>query len=136
MAHVNRSPRDVEELLPLLRERNFERGESLWLAGDPADKLYILAEGQLKSYRVSRDGAEVILLIQSAPDVAGEVGLFHPGGVRLVNVTARTRTRCLTLTRAQVVSFLSRHPVTMERMLERLSRIAERTADAFTGVAF
>jgi CRP-like cAMP-binding protein len=130
------APRDVLELLPLLRERDFERGESLWSAGDPADKLYILTEGQLKSYRVSRKGAEVILLIQSAPDTAGEVGLFHAGGVRLVNVAAMTRTRCLTLSRAQVVGFLSRHPVTMERMLERLSRIAERAANAFTGVAF
>jgi CRP/FNR family transcriptional regulator len=78
MAHVNRSPRDVEELLPLLRERNFERGESLWLAGDPADKLYILAEGQLKSYRVSRDGAEVILLIQSAPTSLARSGCSIP----------------------------------------------------------
>lgn len=127
---------DVEELLPDLRERAFDRGESVWFEGDPADALYIIVEGQLKSYRVGRDGGEVILLLQSGIDVAGEVGLFHPSGVRQVGVGAMVPTRCLTVAKAPLLAFLARHPEAMERMLERLSSIASRAAYSFSGVAF
>lgn len=127
---------DVEELLPDLRERSYARGESVWFEGDPAETLYIVAEGQLKSYRVGRDGGELILLLQSGVDVAGEVGLFHPSGARQVSVSAMLPTRCLSLRKAPLVAFLARHPAAMERMLERLSTIAGRAAYSLSGVAF
>ena len=127
---------DVEELLPDLRERSFARDESVWLEGDPSDSLYIIAEGQLKSYRVSPDGAELILLLQSGIDSAGEIGLFHPSGVRQVSVAAMMPTRCLILPKAALVAFLARHPVAMERMLERICSTAGKAAYSLSGVAF
>ena len=83
--------RDVDDLLPCLRQRAFARGESLWAEGDPAAALYIVVEGQLKSYRVSRDGVDLILGIVPSGHITGEVGLFHPSGVRQVCVTAMER---------------------------------------------
>jgi CRP/FNR family transcriptional regulator len=130
------SERDVEELLPALRERAYARGESVWLEGDPADSLHFLAEGQVKSYRVSRDGGEVILGFNSAVDILGEVGLFHPSGCRQVCVSAMEPARCLTLDRAALLTYLTRHPMAMQRMLERLSTVAVRAAYSFSGVAF
>jgi CRP-like cAMP-binding protein len=129
-------PDDVEELLPVLGERTLDRGESLWLEGDPAIALYVLVEGQLKSHRVGRDGGEVILLLQSDVDIVGEVGLFHPSGVRRVSVTAMTPARLLRIPKSPLLAFLSRHPVAMERMLERLSAVAGQAAYSFSGLAF
>ncbi len=128
--------RDVAELTPDLRERSFARGQTVWVEGDPADALYIVAEGQLKSYRVSREGREVILGIHSGGMMTGEVGLFHPAGTRWLSVAAMTPTRCLTLTKPPLLAFLSRHPGAMERMLELLSQAAVHAAYAFSGVAF
>ena len=128
--------RDVERLLPHLRERRFDRGESVWVEGDPAESLYVVAEGQLKSYRVSRDGVEVILGFNSSVDVMGEVGRFHPSGRRQVSVSAMERSRCLTVGRAPLLTFMAEHPVAMQRMLERLSAVAVRAAYSFSGVAF
>ena len=127
---------DVEELLPDLRERSFAPGESVWLEGDPSDALYIVAEGQLKSYRVGPDGGELILLLQSGVDSAGEIGLFHPSGVRQVNVAAMVPTRCLVLPKATLVAFLARHPRSMERLLERICAMAGKTAYSLSGMAF
>lgn len=127
---------DVEKLLPQLREHRFGRGQSVWLEGDPAKSLYVVAEGQLKSYRVSPDGTEVILGFNSGPDVMGEVGVFHPSGRRWVSVSAMEPSRCLSVGRAPLLAFLAEHPVAMERMLERLSRIAVQAAYSFSGVAF
>lgn len=127
---------DVEQLLPHLRERRFGRGESVWVEGDPAESLYVVAEGQLKSYRVSQDGGEVILGFNSSIDVMGEVGLFHPSGRRQVSVSAMEPSRCLTVGREPLLTFMAEHPIAMQRMLERLSTIAVRAAYSFSGVAF
>lgn len=127
---------DVEELLPHLTERRYDAGQILWVEGDPADTLYVLAEGALKSHRLSRDGREVILGFDVAVDIAGQVGLFHPSGKRQVNVTAMAPSRCLVLRRPLLVNFLSKHPTAMTRMLEDLSRLTVQAAYSFTGVAF
>lgn len=127
---------DVEELLPELRQRTYARGESVWLEGAPADALYVIVRGQLKSYRVSREGNEVIMLLNLSGEVTGEVGLFHPSGVRQVSVSAMEPTLCLTLAKAPLLAFMTRHPPAMERMLERLSEVAVKAAYLFSGVAF
>jgi CRP-like cAMP-binding protein len=127
---------DVEELLPLVRPLTFARGESLWNEGAPAGALYVVAKGQVKSYRVSREGAELILEIVSSGECTGEVGLFHPGGARLVSVSAMEPTICLTVAREPLVAFMTRHPPVMLRMLEKISATAGRAAYSLSDVAF
>jgi CRP-like cAMP-binding protein len=127
---------DVDELAPALVERTYARGQAVWVEGDPAVALHVLVEGQVKAHRVGRDGGEVIMGINRAVDVYGEVGLFHPSGVRRVSVTAMTPARCLTIAKAPLLRFLLGHPAAMERMLGRLSAIAGQAAYSFSGLAF
>ena len=127
---------DVEELVPHLIERPYAAGQSVWLEGDAAETLVIVAEGTLKSHRMSRDGVEVIVTINSAVDTTGEVGLFHPSRVRQVNLTAMAQSRCLLLHRRPLLEFLPRQPRSMERMLERIAGLTVRAAHSFTGMAF
>ena len=130
------SPLEVRELVPSLIERRFGRGASVWIEGDVADAVYIVADGQLKSFRVSSRGAEVIVRLHRAVDVTGEVGLFHPSGVRQVSLTAMEPTRCLALRRDPLLAFLARHPPALLRMLERLSTMAVLVVDSLSAVAF
>lgn len=127
---------DVEELLPDLRERAYARGGVVWLQGDPADAVVVVATGQLKAHRVSADGREVIVAVYSAVSTTGEVGAFHPAGVRWMGLTAMAPARCLMLRRAPLLSFLARHPIAMQRMLEQLSMAAVQAANSFSGLAF
>jgi CRP-like cAMP-binding protein len=128
--------RDVEELVPAARRLTFARGEILWTEGAAATALYIVVRGQLRSYRVSRDGLELILELIPSGDSTGEVGLFHPGGVRLVSVSAMEPTVCLAIDRAPLLAFMTRHPPAMLRMLESLSETAGRAAHSLIDVAF
>jgi CRP-like cAMP-binding protein len=127
---------ELEEVVPHLVERRYDGGQTVWVEGDPADALYVLAEGALKSHRLSREGGDVILGFDAAVDIAGHVGLFHPSGRRQVNVTAMAPSRCLLLRRPVLVDFLSRHPIAMERLLEELSSVTVQAAYSFTGMAF
>jgi CRP-like cAMP-binding protein len=127
---------DVEELLPHLTERRYDAGEVIWIEGDPADALHVLVDGTIKSHRLSRDGAEVILDMDIGVDITGEIGLFRPSGIRQVNVTAIEPSTFLLLRRRPLVAFLARHPVAMERMLEQLAGMTVQAAYSFTGMAF
>ncbi len=127
---------DVAELLPHLRERTYTAGQRVLLEGDRADSLFVLADGVLKTHRIGPEGSDVILGFNSAIDVAGEVGLFHPSGVRQVNVTAMSAALCLTLRREPLLEFMTQHPPVMNRFLERLSSVAVKAAYSFSSVAF
>ncbi len=127
---------DVDELRSDLSLRSFGRGQSVWLEGDRADALVILAAGQLKAHRVSPDGRELIVQVLTAVGVTGEVGLFHPAGVRWFGLTAMTPVNCLMIRRAPLLTFLGRHPAAMQRMLEQLSLTAMTAANSFSQTAF
>jgi CRP-like cAMP-binding protein len=126
----------VQELLPHVRRRSYGRGQPIWLEGDRANDLIIVAEGQIKAHRVNVDGREVILMVIPAVGMTGEVGLFHPRGTRWLGLTAMRPSVCLHIGRAPLLSFMSRHPAAMQRMLEQLSIAAVQAAYLFTGVAF
>lgn len=127
---------DVQELAPDLRERRYARGEAVWHEGDAATVLCVVAGGQLKAHRVSRDGREVIVEVYPAFSVTGEVGLFHPAGIRWLSLGAMEVSHCLMVPRAPLVGFLSRHPAAMQRMLESLSMAGVRAAYSYSGMAF
>lgn len=53
--------------------RVYERGEFIYRAGDPSNKLFIVHKGQVKIYRLSDSGKEQLLRILNPGDFAGEV---------------------------------------------------------------
>jgi CRP-like cAMP-binding protein len=130
------SLRDVGELVPYVGQLRFARGEMVWEEGAPSAALYVVVEGQLKAYRVSRDGTELILQVIPSGGIMGEVGLFHPSGVRRVCVGAMEPTTCLTIPREPLLAFMTRHPPAMLRMLESLSEIAVHAAYSASDIAF
>src|SRR5690625_4795793 len=51
--------------------RHFDRGASIYHAGDPADSLYIVAQGGLKLSRPSLDGYDVLVDVVGPGDFLG-----------------------------------------------------------------
>lgn len=75
---------DLEEpLLTALAERTSEhhlvRDEVLFMAGEPAQGLYVIASGAVCAFRESLDGREQIIHVESAGATIGEVPVFDNG---------------------------------------------------------
>jgi CRP/FNR family cyclic AMP-dependent transcriptional regulator len=70
---------DLAALAARAVERRLKRGEILFVAGDPAGGLYVVVEGAIRAYRVSADGREQILHVESAGATLGEVPVFDEG---------------------------------------------------------
>lgn len=64
----------LRQVAARFRPRRLERGEILFLAGEPADALHLLAEGRVKVARGGEEGRDVILRMIGPGDVFGAAG--------------------------------------------------------------
>lgn len=61
----------------LASKRAYRRGEVVFHAGDPADRVYLIKSGKVRLYRVSDDGRELTLGYLKPDDIFGEHTLFE-----------------------------------------------------------
>lgn len=66
----------LEDIYDLLNEKNYQKGETIFLSGDKGDSMFFLREGKVKITRNSPDGKEHIVKFIEPGEVFGEVILF------------------------------------------------------------
>ena len=86
----------LERVAASAGERTFGRGQFVFQQGDPGGVCYVIAEGSVKVYTTSADGAEVIHATLGPGDSFGELS-FLDGGARSATVEALSRTRLVVL---------------------------------------
>src|SRR5437660_11560140 len=60
-------------VLSMGRFRNFPSGEILVCLGDPAQELFLMIEGCVKTTQVTKNGEEVIVRLESPSDLFGTI---------------------------------------------------------------
>ena len=72
-----------EEVLELLAshavERRLDRGQILFTAGEPAEGLFVIAEGSVRAFRTGMDGREQVIHVERAVTTIAEVPVFDNG---------------------------------------------------------
>ncbi len=66
----------LESVLSISAEKPLKKGELIFSEGDPGSGFYIVAEGQVKIYKLSPEGREHILHIFGPGEPFGEVPVF------------------------------------------------------------
>jgi CRP/FNR family cyclic AMP-dependent transcriptional regulator len=67
---------DLENLLRVLRARDYSKNSVILFAHDPCDAFYVLLSGQVKVMLIAEDGREVILSLMHPGDFFGEQSLL------------------------------------------------------------
>jgi CRP/FNR family cyclic AMP-dependent transcriptional regulator len=67
---------DLENLLRVLRARDYAKNSVILFAHDPCDAFYVLLSGQVKVMLIAEDGREVILSLVHPGDFFGEKSLL------------------------------------------------------------
>ncbi|MBI4499678.1 MAG: Crp/Fnr family transcriptional regulator [Gemmatimonadetes bacterium] len=67
---------DLENLLRILRARDYAKNSVILFAHDPSDAFYVLLSGQVKVMLIAEDGREVILSLVHPGDFFGERSLL------------------------------------------------------------
>jgi CRP/FNR family cyclic AMP-dependent transcriptional regulator len=70
---------EVEALADRTLVRHFGPGEVLFREGDPCYGVFLLGQGQVKIFKTSPSGREIMLAVESAPSSVAEVPMFDGG---------------------------------------------------------
>jgi CRP/FNR family cyclic AMP-dependent transcriptional regulator len=116
-------------------ERVVERGQCVFIQGEPGDRMYVLAEGAVKLFLSSRDGGIVELVRHRAPAAFGEVALLDEGP-RSASAQAVERSTLLVMTRPELLRLLRSDDQVAESLLRILGAMVRRTTRQVSDLAF
>jgi len=102
-------------------EKEFNKGEIIFLEGDEGNGFFVIAEGRVKVFKVSKEGKEQILHILGLGQPFGEVPVFA-GQKFPANAQAIDKTRVLFFLRASIVNLISANPSLALNMLAVMSK--------------
>jgi CRP/FNR family transcriptional regulator len=125
--------RDVDaEVLRVLAghtvEKHLERDEILFLAGEEATGLYVIASGSVRAFRTGADGREQVIHVERAITTIAEVPVFDDGNYPST-VSAEEPTRVYFLDKKEVFALCLSHPqialAAAKLLAKRLRKCAE-----------
>lgn len=67
---------DIAAFLHQAEMREYQKGQTLFLLGDPAARFFVIMAGWIKLYRSTLEGEESVLAIFTRGDVFGEAAIF------------------------------------------------------------
>lgn len=106
--------RDLDqEVLTVLAKSSIEkrltRDQILFLAGEKAEGMYVIAKGSLRAYRTAPDGREQVMHVDKAVTTIAEVAVFD-GGNYPSTVAAEEESTVLFLERSKVIDMCFKYP--------------------------
>lgn len=72
----NLNPEEMERIAEIITDRDYKKGENIYLAGAAEERLYVINHGKVKIYKLSETGKEQIIRILYPGDFMGELSLF------------------------------------------------------------
>lgn len=123
------SRNELETINDHFVEIAFQTGDMVYMAGDPADHLYVVAEGKIKLLQHSITGHDVLLDILTTGDFFGNLAVF---GVQSYPDTAQAQAPCciLGIHSESFRQILDKHPKlamkTLQVLSERLTSANQR----------
>ena len=118
---------ELEQFVPLIREKTYPKGSVILFEHDPGDSLFIVREGRVKVVLVGEDGREVILGVLGVGEHFGELSLIDEQP-RSAHVIAMEDTSLLVLRHDDFKRHVETSPTVAWRMLVELSRRLRRAA--------
>jgi CRP-like cAMP-binding protein len=113
---------DRKRVAALAAVRDFERGEFLWHAGDPAENLTVIVRGRVKIVRHGESG-DVILELFGEGEPVGAIAVYnyipYPASAICLEPV-----RLLLLPRREYFELLDRHPEFARAIIRELTKLA------------
>ncbi len=126
---------DLEKIGAYARIRKLEPGETVFLKGDEASSMMVVASGMVRISSNSPDGKEVTLNIINPGEVFGEIALID-GDQRAADAVAVEKTELLTLSRGDFLPYLEKNPDVSLDLLKMLCRRLRTTSEQLEDFSF
>jgi len=110
----------LRTLLGRARIVKVQRGEVLFLRGEPCHGLHVVLDGAIRVYNSSSSGREQVIGVERAGSVIGELPLFD-GGNQPYSAEAMSPSRLLFIPREHFLTVIHAHPELMQAALRALA---------------
>ena len=115
--------------------RLVRKGQIVFTEGDPGDALLVVAQGRLKVYVTSPQGAELVLALTAAGEAVGELGVLD-GAPRSATVEALSDGELLRIDTAAVHRLLRTDPRAADPVIRCLCALVRRLTGTSADLAF
>lgn len=110
------------------QKSEFRSGQTIFVQGDPGDRVYVITEGTVKISFRGPAGRTSVRAIIGAGDIFGELAVFDPGP-RACTATAITDVRTMWLDRATLRAWMTNRPAVAEQLLQVLTQRLQETEE-------
>lgn len=117
---------ELERLVAQMEVVNLESGEILFREGDPGEHMYIVVSGDLEILKAPNTDNELLLNRVPTGEYIGEMSIVT-GAPRTASVRAQGDVVLLSMSRAQLLDLLHRHPQMASTMVNVLSHRLDNT---------
>ncbi len=118
----NLAPDHYEILAAITKEQRVKRGETIFSEGDPAERIYVVASGRVKIFKLSAEGKEQILHVFGPGEPFAEVAVFI-GDTYPAHAIALEPSHLLIIPRQEFAHLIEKDPTLA---LEMLASLAQR----------
>lgn len=124
----------MKEIMDSVQSVHYKKGEMIYRAGEESSSLYIVHRGQIKIYRISETGKEILIRILNPGDFTGEYALFNQSNHENYAEALKDTQVCM-IQRAHLQQFLLKYPTISLKILSEFSTRLESTEKQTTRVA-
>jgi CRP-like cAMP-binding protein len=103
------SQADMDLVFKMVKEKSYNRGEMVFLDGEPASQLYFLANGAVKTFKTSVSGKEQIIGIIRPGESFNDVPIFD-NGPTLVSAQTMSSAVIYSINREDIEYLMNRYP--------------------------
>jgi len=112
---------EMAEVAVITTNREFRKGEIIYLAGGKDHKLYVIHQGRVKISRISETGKEQVIRVLGPGEFMGELSLFVDSPLN-DNAEALETTRVCMVDGSRLKQMISENPGIALKIIEELSR--------------
>jgi CRP-like cAMP-binding protein len=90
-------------------EQHLQKGEMLFLSGEPASGLFVVVNGKIRAYQQNEDGREQVMHIDAAGSILGDVPVFDDGPFP-VSAISEVETDVLFIEKSDIRELCAKYP--------------------------
>lgn len=123
------------ELAEIASSCSFEKGDTVYRAGDEGGTLFVLFTGRARLFRLNTNGKEQLLRVVEPGDFIGELSLFS--SLPLTdNVQALEATTMCVLQGERLKELMAKYPSIAFKVMDELSRRLEKAENRIEDISF
>ena len=122
------------ELMEIASSRSFEKGESVYRAGDEGGTLFVLHTGRAKLFRLNAGGKEQVLRLVEPGEFMGELSLFSSLPLTDYAVALEKTTMCV-LEGKRLKELMAKYSSIAFKVMDELSRRLEQAENRIEDIS-